>query len=141
MIILDTNVLSELTKPRRDPNVVRWIANQKASDFFLTCVTVAEVFFGIEGLPAGKRREELLSATQLMLDEQFSGRILPFDEPAARAFPSVVLRRQKAGRPVSTFDAMIAAIAKAHKATVATRDQCGFEDCGISWFNPWDFTD
>ena len=137
MIILDTNVLSEALKPLPSLIVLDWLAAQEPSSVFTTTITQAEVLYGIEALPSGKRRTRLLAAVEKMFAEQFGGRILPFDEDAARAFAGMVAVRDAAGRPISQCDAMIAAIARSHRAAVATRNTSDFQHCGIEVINPW----
>ena len=137
MIILDTNVLSEALKPVPSLIVLDWLAAQEPSSVFTTTITQAEVLYGIEALPAGKRRTRLLAAVEQMFAEQFEGRILPFDEDAARAFAGIVAARDAAGRPISQCDAMIAAIARSHRAAVATRNTGDFQHCGVEVINPW----
>ena len=109
-----------------------WLAAQAASEVFTTTITLAEIFYGIETLPAGKRRMRLLAAVEKMFAEQFGGRILPFDEESAR----IVSSRDSAGHPISQFDAMIAAIARSHRATVSTQNTSDFVDCGITIVDP-----
>ncbi len=137
MLVLDTNVLSEALRPLPSDIVLRWLAAQQPSSVFTTSVTEAEVLYGVETLPAGKRRLRLLAAVEKMFAEEFAGRILPFDEDAARAFAKIVATRDTAGRPISQFDAMIAAIARSHRAAVATRNTADFQGCGIDVINPW----
>ncbi|MFY9728310.1 MAG: type II toxin-antitoxin system VapC family toxin [Bryobacteraceae bacterium] len=137
MIILDTNVLSEALKPVPSAVVLRWLAAQAASVVFTTTITMAEVLYGVEALPPGKRRTRLLAAVEKMFAEEFEGRILPFDEDATRAFAGIVASRDRAGHPISQFDAMIAAIARSHRAAVATRNTADFDHCGIQVIDPW----
>ena len=137
MIVLDTNVLSEALKPLPSPIVIDWLAGQEPSSVFTTAITQAEVLYGVETLPAGRHRMRLLAAVEKMFAEEFEGRILPFDEDAARAFAGIVAARDRAGRPISQFDAMIAAIARSHRAAVATRNTADFQDCGVDVINPW----
>jgi len=137
VIVLDTNVLSEALKPLPSRIVLRWLAAQQSLSVFTTTITEAEVLYGVEMLPAGKRRMRLLAAVENMFAEEFTGRILPFDEDAARAFSGIVAARDRAGRPISQFDAMIAAIARSHRAAVATRNTADFQHCGIDVINPW----
>ena len=137
MIVLDTNVLSEALKPAPFATVLEWLAAQEPSTVFLTAITQAEVLYGVESLPRGKRRTRLLAAVEEMFAEEFSGRILPFDEDAARAYAPIVVARDKAGRPISQADAMIAAIARVHRAVLATRNTADFDDCGVTVINPW----
>lgn len=104
---------------------------------FTTAITQAEILYGIEALPPGTRRSRLQAAIEKMFAAQFEGRVLPFDESAARSFARIAAARDAAGRPISQFDAMIAAIARSHRAAVATRNTADFERCGIPIVNPW----
>ena len=137
MIILDTNVLSEALRPSPSEKVLRWLAGQEPLAVYITTITVAEVLYGIEVLPAGKRRSRLAAAVDKIFAVEFAGRILPFDEDAARCFAAIVAGRGAAGRPISQFDAMIAAIARSRRAAVATRNTGDFEGCGIRIGDPW----
>ena len=137
MIIVDTNVLSEALKPAPSHTVLGWLAAQEASAVYTTAITQAELLYGVEALQPGKRRTRLREAVERVLAEEFAGRILSFDEHAAREFATIVAARDAAGRPISQFDAMIAAISKNHRATLATRNASGFQDCGILVINPW----
>ncbi len=137
MIILDTNVVSEMMRPVPQPVVVKWFGTQSSEDVHVTAVTMAEILFGIELIPAGKRREALQAAADKTF-EVFAGRILPFDDRAARAFSSISSSRRKRGQPVSQFDAQIAAIARSNGATLATRDVNDFAGCGVRLVNPWE---
>jgi hypothetical protein len=137
VIVLDTNVLSEALKPLPSVTVLHWLGAQEPASVFTTTITQAEILYGIETLPPGKRRVRLLAAVEKMFAAEFAGRILPFDEDAARAFAGIVAARDSAGRPISQFDAMIAAIARSHRAAVATRNIADFQHCGINVVNPW----
>jgi predicted nucleic acid-binding protein len=139
VIVLDTNVLSEALKPVPSDTVLAWMAAEIPSSVFTTTITLAEVLYGVEALPPGKRRTRLLLAIEKMFAEEFAGRILPFDEDAARMFAGIVASREAAGRPISQFDAMIAAIARSHRAAVATRNTADFERCGIPVVDPWKY--
>ncbi len=99
---------------------------------------MAEVLYGVEALPQGKRRTRLLAAIEMIFAEQFEGRILPFDEEAARLFARIVATRKTVGRPISQRDAMIAAITKSNRAVLSTRNTSDFDHCGIQIINPWD---
>lgn len=136
MTILDTNVVSELMRPRPQSVVLDWLANQPAEQIHVTAITVAEVLLGIELLPAGKRRESIQAAADRTF-EVFGGHILAFDEGAAHAFSLIASSRRKKGKPMSEFDAQIAAIARAHGATLATRNIADFQGCGVQVVNPW----
>ena len=137
MILLDTNVLSELTRPMPDPAVERWLAAQFAADLFVSAITEAELRYGVALLPPGRRRSLLAAATDDMLANDLRGRTLPFDSPAAIAYADIVARRRQAGRPMSLFDAQIAAIARSRGAVLATRNVRDFEGCGITVVHPW----
>ena len=137
MIVLDTNVLSEAIKPSPAPHVWRWLMKQSPFTVFTTAVNQAEMFYGLESLPAGKRRSMLQIALEKMFEEEFPGRVLAFDEEAARVFGKIVAGRDALGRPISQFDAMIAAIARSRDARLATRNTADFENCGLQIVNPW----
>lgn len=135
--LLDTNVLSELLRAAPEPAVLAWFALQPAPSLFVCAVTQAEMLFGARQLPAGKRRQALEGALQAMFAEDFAGRILPFDAAAAPQFADCAAARQAAGRPMSQFDAQIAAIARHHGMTIATRNVADFEGCGAGVVDPW----
>jgi toxin FitB len=137
MIVLDTNVLSEATRPTPLQRVLDWIAAQQAATLFTTTISEGELLYGVATLPSGRRRSALEEALRRMLSEDFPGRVLNFDRPAAREFAGIALARRRKGRPISTFDAQIAAIARAHGAAVATRNVDDFEGCGIDIIDPW----
>ena len=137
MIVLDTNVLSELMRPEPDAAVTDWVAARSAADLFVTTITQAEILHGVLLLPRGRRRDAIEAAANAMFQEDFAGRILPFNSPAARAYAEIAVARRQAGRPISQFDAQIAAIAKSTGAGVATRNVPDFEGCGIRVIDPW----
>lgn len=137
MIILDTNVLSEVMKPAPSPQVVHWFGQYPALRLFTTAITQAEILYGLELLPKGKRRSALQSAVTAMFAEEFAGRVLAFDSDAALVFPQIACARRALGRPVTQFDTQIAAIAYARGAAVATRNTDDFDGCGITVLNPW----
>ncbi len=137
MIILDTNVLAELMRPKPSPQVAAWVEKQPAAELFTTSITEAEIFYGIELLPSGKRREGLLRAAAVMFAEDLDGRICNFDSDAARAFARIAAHRRRRGKPISHADAQIAAIAQARGAKLATRNIADFEDCGVDVVDPW----
>jgi predicted nucleic acid-binding protein len=138
MIILDTNVLTELMRPKPLPRVSGWVAKQSATELFTTSITEAEIFFGIELLAQGKRREALLRAAEDMFAEDLGGRIFGFESDAARLFSTIAAHRRALGRPVSHANAQIAAITGLRGARLATRNVADFDDCGIDLVNPWD---
>ena len=136
MIVLDTNVLSEVVRLSPSPNVVSWLAEQAPLSVLTTAITQAEMLYGLGSLPAGKRRSILQAALEQIWGE-FSGRILPFDEDAARAFAKIVAARDALGRPMSQLDGMIAAIARSRGAALATRNVADFQGCGLRIIDPW----
>jgi len=138
MIIVDTNVVSEMMRAVPEPIVLRWFSSQADEDLKITAITLAEILYGIELLPQGKRREALRTGAEKMFGVVFTGHILTFDDKAVRAFAVITSSRRKQGRPISDFDSQIAAIARAHGATLATRDTDDFEGCGVKLINPWE---
>lgn len=138
MIILDTNVVSELMKAAPAERVLGWIAAQPASALYTTSITEAEILHGLALLPTGKRRNALESAAEAMLREDFAGRILPFGSDAAHAYARIAADRRRASRPISHFDAQIAAIARSAGAAIATRNVKDYDRCGVKILNPWD---
>jgi predicted nucleic acid-binding protein len=135
--ILDTNVLSELMRPKPSARVVAWIAKQPARDLFTTAITEAEIFYGIQLLSQGKRQEGLLAAAEAMFAEDFAGRVFGFEGDAARVFAQIAARRRTLGRPISHADAQIASIARVQRAKLATRNLADFEGCGVEVVDPW----
>ena len=135
--ILDTNVLSELLRAEPAPAVLAWFAAQPVESLFVSAVTQAEMMLGARLLPMGKRRTALERALSVMFDEDFSGRILPFDSRSVPAYVDIVSERRSLGRPISQFDAQIAAIARKAGAKLATRNTVDFARCGIALVDPW----
>lgn len=138
-VLLDTNVLSELLRAAPSSAVAAWVAAQPAESLFVSSVTQAEMLLGARMLPAGKRRQSLERSLTAMFEEDFAQRILPFDSAAVPAYVEVVSVRRAAGRPISQFDAQIAAIALHHGDKLATRNVADFEGCGLSLIDPWKF--
>lgn len=136
MILLDTNVLSELMRPQPEEAVLRWMAAQPAATLHVSSVSYAEILFGIGLLSEGKRRRALAEQAEAMFAEDFAGRILNFDPAAAPAYAEIAGRRRRAGTPLQPLDALIAAIAQAHGATIATRDR-DLAGCGVPVIDPW----
>jgi predicted nucleic acid-binding protein len=137
--ILDTNVVSEPMRPSPSAAVMAWLARKPENGhFFITTITMADILFGVELLPRGTRRDKMLAQAQATFSEDFGGRILPFDEDAARAFPQIAVRRRSQGRPIAELDAQIAAIAHSRDAILATRNTADFEGCGVRLVNPWE---
>ena len=137
MILLDTNVISELMKPQPEARVETWLAAQPTNECFLSSIAEAELRYGIAILPLGQRRQQLQLALAGMLEQDFAGRILPFDSAAAIAYAIIAADRRHSGLPISQFDAQIAAIALSVGAALATRNVADFQGCGVSIINPW----
>src|SRR6266511_3294639 len=138
MTILDTNVVSEVMASSPSGAVLDWVTRLRTADeLFTTAVTVAEILYGIELLPIGKRRDKLGIDAQEMFAEDYSGRVLVFDEAAACAFAQIAASGRRTDRPMAELDAQIAAIASVHDATLATRNTADFQGCGIRVVNPW----
>lgn len=137
MILVDTNLVSELMRADPAPAVLDWFSRHDASTLHLSAICEAELRRGVALLPWGKRRDQLARAVEAVLVDDFAGRILPFDSAAAAAFAAVFVERRAAGRPISFQDCQIAATARAHGAVVATRNVSDFEDCGIEVVDPW----
>ena len=135
--MLDTNVLSELLRAAPDPAVVAWVRAQPKGSLVVTSVTEAEMRLGVRLLPTGKRREALDKEVAAMFAEDFAGRIRPFDTVAVPGYVDIVWKRRAAGRPISQFDAQIAAIALCHGDKLATRNVSDFEGCGLALIDPW----
>lgn len=138
MIILDTNVISELIRPQLNARVVTWIDDGDQSQLYLTSISLAETLYGIERLPLGRRRQELSVYFGVLLEAKFRSRVLWFDEESARKYAIVATRREQIGRRMGTADAQIAAICLANHAMLATRNIKDFEETGIKLINPWD---
>jgi predicted nucleic acid-binding protein len=137
MIVLDTNVISELMRPVPHPVVLAWIAEQPRATLYTTSVNQAEILYGIEALSDGRRRRALADAATAMFVDDFAGRVLSFGADAARHYAVIVAMRRKSGNPIEAFDALIAATARAAGAGVATRDMTGFDECGVAVIDPW----
>jgi predicted nucleic acid-binding protein len=137
VIVVDTNVISELMRGEPHPAVLSWAAAQPRSLLYASYVSQAEILYGIAALPEGRRRTALAAAAEAMFAEDFAGRLLSFEARAAARYPEIVLARRQAGKPIEKFDALIAAIALAAGASIATRDTGGFTGCGLTVIDPW----
>ena len=137
MILIDTNVISELMRANPAPEVLAWFGNQSAMALHMSAVGEAELRRGAAILPDGKRRDRLIAGIDAMIAEDFAGRVLPFDSAAAVAFATIYSDRRSAGRPISFPDCQIAATARAHGAALATRNVSDFEGCGVDVIDPW----
>lgn len=136
MIVLDTNVLSALMRQTPDPQVVVWLDQQPRTSIWTTSITLLEIRFGLQILPAGKRRTTLMQAFEALL-EKISDRVASFDAGAAQHAGELMASRHKRGRPVELRDTMIAGIVLAQHASLATRNTTHFEDIAASVINPW----
>ena len=137
MVVLDTNVVSEIMRDEPHPSVLAWLDERPTRELFVTAVTEAEVRTGIAFLPEGKRRTAIADAADRAFGGLFAGRVLPFDSEAARAYAGIAAARRAAGRPVSQADGQIAAIARAHGMALATRNRRDFVGTGIDLIDPW----
>ncbi|MCJ2005857.1 type II toxin-antitoxin system VapC family toxin [Methylobacterium sp. J-092] len=137
MIVLDTNVISELMRPEPSSAVVAWVASQPRSWLYTTSLNRAEILYGVTMMPPGRRRDGFATVASAIFTEEFAGRVLPFDGLAADHYARIVRTRRDAGMPIEGFDALIAATTAAAGYSIATRDVGGFEACGLTIINPW----
>jgi hypothetical protein len=137
VIVLDTNVISELARQAPDPGALSWLDSLEVSDVATTAVTAAELRYGVARLPDGHRKRELTVVIRGILTEDFHGRVLPFDERASMRYAEIVTGRERIGRPIGVADAQIAAICRDLGAILATRNTTGFEEAGVELIDPW----
>jgi len=137
VIVLDTNVISELARQTPDPGVLSWLDSLDISEVATTAVTAAELRYCVARLPEGHRKRELTVVIRGILTEDFHGRVLPFDERASARYADIVAGRERIGRPIGVADAQIAAISRDVGATLATRNTADFEETGIELIDPW----
>ena len=138
MILLDTNVISELVKPAPDPAVTAYVNSLPPETVFTAAICVAEIRYGLARMPAGQRRDGLIMRMTTFLALGFQDQILPFDHVCAALYGEIRHAREAAGKPIAAQDAMIAATARSHGAqALATRNTKDFEACGITPVNPW----
>jgi predicted nucleic acid-binding protein len=137
MIIVDTNIISEMMKPSPSTNVMAWFDRQEVTQLFVTTITIAEISYGINVLPNGNRRDLLENAFDKALRAAFEHRILSFDENSAHLYGKIMSRRKALGQPLSIPDGQIAAIASANSCSVATRNTNDFTECGVDLINPF----
>ncbi len=138
MIVLDTNVVSELMRTTPELGVVSWVDRFSAAEVLVTAVTAAELMYGVARLPDGRRKRELHTKVEGLLAEDFQDQIMPFDAGAATHYAEIVASRERAGRPISMADAQIASICRNWRARLATRNVDDFVDTGVEAVNPWD---
>ena len=136
-VLVDTNVVSELIRKAPDLAVEAWAAGHALEELFFSAVGEAELRYGAAILPAGRRRESLISDIERMLSDAFDGRVLPFDSGAARAYADIAAMRRSAGRTIPPADCQVAAIARSRDMAVATRNVRDFDDIDIEIVNPW----
>jgi toxin FitB len=137
VIVLDTNIISELTRQVPEPRVLSWLDSLPAGEVGTTAVTAAELLYGVARMPAGRRKTELAAAVGGLLGNDFRARVLPFDERCASRYADIVCGRETLGRPIGVADAQIAAICRTAEATLATRNTDDFSGTGIELINPW----
>ena len=138
MLMLDTNMLSEMMRPKPEGKIADWIVRQPSDDLFTAAVCQAEILSGIAILPSGRRRAALEAAAYSMFETDFARRVLPFDAEAATAYAELFAARRTAGRPSGTIDLMLGGIARVRGASVVTRNVADFEGLGLRIVNPWD---
>lgn len=138
MFLLDTNVVSAVMAPTPPRAVLQWLNEQDTVTLHLSTITIAEIRYGLGILPTGKRRRSLAERFERFVLEGFEQRVLDFDLPAAWLYGEIMSHRRGLGRPMSMADGQIAAIARAGKFAVATRNVKDFEECGVNVINPFD---
>ena len=137
MILIDTNVVSELMQPVPSTRVLQWLNLQPSREIWLCSVVAGELLFGLARLPEGVRKQQLTRTLSLMLSEDFQDRVLAYDLEAAVVYADLVANRESQGRPMSLADAQIASICLTHQASFATRNTKDFEGLGLTLINPW----
>lgn len=137
MILLDTNVVSEIISENPDPTVLSWAFQQPTELMYVSAIAVAEIRFGAATMDLGQRRDRLLDSIEALLRDVFGPRVLPFDLDAANAYPQIMTRRRAIGRAIKAADGQIAAIAQTRDMPLATRNTKDFEEIGLALINPW----
>ena len=137
MIVLDTNVVSELVRPAPSTVVMAWLDAQDSSDLVITALTAAEVRTGVALLPDGHRKQDIGLRMESLLTQTFAHFVLAFDIDSSAFYAQIVAARQRSGQPISTVDAQIASVCRQHEATLATRNISDFTATGIELINPW----
>jgi len=138
MYLLDTNVLSALMYPTPPAVVLEWISAHAYDELFTTSVCQAEILAGLAVMPHGRRRQRLEEQATMMFASDFAGQVLPFDTKATTAYANILVTRRRIGRPISTEDLMIAAIAVSRNISIVTRNIYDFDYCGVEIIDPWD---
>lgn len=135
--LLDTNVVSEWVKPRPNPGVVEWLATEDEDRQFLSVATLAELSYGVERLPGGRKRAQLQEWLETELTDRFEGRLVVIDEAVAATWGKLLANADAAGRPLGAMDGFLAATAVVHQMTLVTRNEMDFAAAGIKTCNPW----
>lgn len=136
MIVLDTNVVSELMRPEPAPQVAGWVRGRDRRELRMTSITLGEIRYGIARLPDGRRKQVLLDAADDIF-RAFSDQVLPVDEAAAEQYAVIASARERAGKPIAGFDALIAAVCRSRGAALATRNIPDFDGTGVDVIDPW----
>jgi toxin FitB len=135
--LLDTNVVSEWVKPRPNSGVVEWLATSDEDRLFLSVATLAELCYGVERLPIGRKSAQLREWLETELTGRFEGRVVTIDEVVAATWGKLLAKADAAGRPMGVMDGFLAATAAVHQMTLVTRNETDFAEAGIKTFNPW----
>ncbi len=139
MIVIDTNVISEVMRRAPAPDVVAWLDHQATEDLYITTVTIAEIAYGLRALPNGARRRDLSKRFAAFLARGFEDRVLSFDQHAANEYADIMGHRKEIGRPMGILDGQIAAITRCRGMRLATRNIRDFEECGVEVVNPFNW--
>jgi predicted nucleic acid-binding protein len=137
MILLDTNVVSEMMRPEPAASVVAWVRRRSIDDLATTTINIAEIRYGLARLEPGHRRTDLEARFNDFILRGFANRVFDFDGQAAEVYGELVVGRERAGRRLEGFDGLIAAIARSRSMSVATRNTTDFAGCGIEVLSPW----
>jgi predicted nucleic acid-binding protein len=137
VIVLDTNIVSELMRPKPAPEVIDWLNSVTGEQIFITSVTVAEMLYGIVRMPTGRHKATLAAKARALLTAPFDGHALAFTVHAAVEYAEIVADRERLGRPIGRADAQIAAICRLNRAALATRNVRDFAETGVRVIDPW----
>ncbi|BAU57013.1 type II toxin-antitoxin system VapC family toxin [Halorhodospira halochloris] len=137
MILLDTNVVSEVMRPHPESAVIEWVNRADGGSLYVSSITIAEIEYGLHAMPESQRREDLRARFETFIHKAFAQRVLDFDEASARYYGLIMASRRRSGRPLSAPDGQIAAIARRNGMAVATRNESDFSGSGLKIINPW----
>ena len=137
MILIDTNIISEIMSQSPEPNVINWINNQDSLILFVSTITIAEINYGLRIMPDGQRKKLLTERFTYFITKAFEQRILSFNEDAANHYAEIMAHKKEIGRPMSIPDGQIAAVARSNELSIATRNTRDFDECGIILINPF----